>query len=330
MPRETEWLRKIKSREVIHHQPCVPLENTEREEVTKPETIKSTGPLVPNQGPKGFSRIAGMDRLKQLIQNGFINVLKNPERAALYGITVPNILLYGPAGCGKTYFAERVAEEVGINFMKISPDDLSSVYIHGTQKKIGELFMKAESKAPTLLFLDEFDCMVPKRSNDPNHQYQTDEVDEFLTMLNDTSKRGIYIIAATNHPENIDSSILRTGRIDEKIYVPMPDQETRENLFRLELKSRPVSTDIDFCHLAELTKGYNCSDINYIVKVAAREKFNTSIVNDSEELIEQSDLERTISKTAPSVKDKDIRSFDMVSQEFAPLSERKEYRIGFR
>ena len=331
MTKETEWLRKIKSSNKMRVPANAPsLEEIEEENAKTASTVVADVPETPT-AKKGFSEVAGMDNLKQLVTEGFINVLKNPTKAALYGISVPNILLYGPAGCGKTYFAERVAEEVGINFMKISPDDLSSIYVHGTQKKIGELFKKAEAKAPTLLFLDEFDCMAPQRSNDPNRQYQTDEVDEFLTMLNETAKRGIYVIAATNHPENIDSSVLRTGRIDEKIYVPMPDAEMRKSLFRLELKTRPVSEDIDYDSLAVKTEGYNCSDISYIVKVAARQKFNDSIGNSTEELICQEDLENIISHLSPSVSEKEIRVMERICQDFAPKDCRtSKYQIGFR
>lgn len=149
-----------------------------------------------------------------MVIEGFINVLKIPLKLHTTEYQFPTFCFTDPQDA-ENFFAERVAEEVGINFMKVSPDDLSSIYIHGTQKNWRTL-QKAESKAPTLLFLDEFDCMAPQRTNDPNRQHQTDEVDEFLTMLNETSKRGIYVIAATNHPENIDKSILRTGRIDEK------------------------------------------------------------------------------------------------------------------
>lgn len=327
MSKETEWLRRIKSSNGMRASLLA-------KEPEKKEEAKPLGKEIPvdlNAGKQGFSKVAGMDNLKKLVIEGFINVLKNPTKAAHYGISVPNILLYGPAGCGKTFFAERVAEEVGINFMKVSPDDLSSIYIHGTQKKIGELFKKAESKAPTLLFLDEFDCMAPQRTNDPNRQHQTDDVDEFLTMLNETSKRGIYVIAATNHPENIDKSILRTGRIDEKIYVPMPDVEMRKSLFRIELESRPISDDIDYDTLAQITEGYNCSDINYIVKVAARQKFNSSINSATDELIYQKDIEGVISHVSPSVTEKDIRTMERTCQEFAPKdSMSNKYTIGFK
>lgn len=325
MSKETEWLRHIK------------------EKISKQSTLDQTLPQVDvvdqtdmvDQLPKrpikhGLSRIAGMESLKRLINEGFINVLKNPKKASLYGVTVPNVLLYGPSGCGKTYFAECLAEEVGINFMKVCPDDLSSIYMHGTQKLIGELFKKAEAKAPTLLFFDEFDCMVPSRTNEYVGQRLSDEVDEFLTMLNNTSKRGIYVVAATNHPERIDSSILRTGRIDEKIYVPMPDKKTRETLFRLELSSRPVSPQINYDHLAKITEGYNCSDISYMVNCAARMKFNHSIVSSYDETITQDELEYVISNTIPSVSEREIQSYEELRRSFSSHGNRvKTHRIGF-
>lgn len=268
----------------------------------------------------GLKDVAGMDELKNLIQESFINVLKNKQSARVFGITPPSILFYGPAGVGKTFFAEKVAEEIGIHFMKVAPDDLASSYIHGTQAKIGELFQKAEEKAPTLLFLDEFDCMVPQRSNNDNN-YQNGEVNEFLCMLNNATKRDIYVIAATNHPERIDKAVLRTGRIDELIYVGMPNFAARESLFRLSLSHLPIAKDINYPLLAEKTKGFNCSDIEYIIQVAARKMFNASIEDKEKGIcpITQEVLMDTISKRSPSVSNKDLREFDRIRSELSPL-----------
>ena len=193
---EKEWLKRLGNNKLAIE------ENVQTEERPKNIDVQTKSMKV----GKGFDDVAGMTQLKELVLEGFINVLKNKECADAYGIKPPSLLFYGPAGCGKTYFAEKVAEELGINFMKVVPDDLACTWIHGTQQKIGELFRKAERKAPTLIFFDEFDAMVPKRSeNDANQAYNGD-VNEFLCMLNSASERGIYVLAATNHPERIDKS----------------------------------------------------------------------------------------------------------------------------
>lgn len=168
---------------------------------------------LPKHQGTGFADVAGMNQLKELVIEGFINVLRNRDCAEAYGIKPPSLLFYAPAGCGKTFFAEKIAEELGIHFMKIVPDDLACTWIHGTQQKIGELFREAEKKAPTLMFFDEFDAMVPKRTGNETSQSYNGEVNEFLCMLNKANERGIYVLAATNHPELIDKDTLELSEI---------------------------------------------------------------------------------------------------------------------
>lgn len=281
---------------------------------------------------RGFEDIAGMNELKQMVIEGFINVLRHPECAEVYGIKPPSMLFYGPAGCGKTFFAEKMAEELGIHFMKIVPDDLACTWVHGTQQKIGEVFRKAEKKAPTLLFFDEFDAMVPRRTGDENNQHYDNEVNEFLCMLNNSSERGIYVLAATNHPERIDKAVLRTGRIDELVYIDMPDVEARRSLFSLSLKKLPTEEHIDLQHLAEITEGYNCSDISYIVKTAARKMFNASIRQPDKpyEQITQQLLEDIIAQRNPSVSPRDLREYERVRKDLSPKDpQNRPTSIGF-
>lgn len=320
---EKEWLRKMASNKKGSSKGhSSPVQAT----LAEPKQKK---PL--NKEKHGFMDVAGMDELKQMVTEGFINVLNNQECAKAYGITPPSLLFYGPSGCGKTFFAEKIAEEVGINFMKIVPDDLASTLVHGTQEKIGEVFRQAERKAPTLIFFDEFDAMVPQRIND-DHNFQNGETNEFLCMLNNAAEKGIYVLAATNHPERIDKAILRTGRIDEIIYVDMPDAKARESLFRLALSKLPVAENIDFERLAALTEGYNCSDISYIVKVASRHMFNASIKEKDKpyKVITQSLLEYSISRRSPSVTSRELREFERVRSAFSPKDEgRKQVTIGF-
>ena len=320
---EKEWIKKIQSG----------MNDTVPSEKKSERRSASAQPSVsPDKKAKlGFKDVAGMDELKKFVTECFINVLNNPEMAKAYGIMPPSMMFYGPSGCGKTFFAEAVANEVGVNFMKVVPDDIASKWVHGTQEKIAEVFKKAESNAPTLLFLDEFDAMVPARTSEDSHS-QNNEVNEFLCMMNNASEKGIFIIAATNHPENIDKAVLRTGRIDELIYIDMPDSVARESLFRLELSKLPASENIDFAKLAELTSGYNCSDISYIVKVASRKMFNESIAHKDEpyRLISQVQLEEAIKRKSPSVSQRDLREYERVRSEFSPKDGgRKRISIGF-
>lgn len=277
----------------------------------------------PKKGPMkkicGFKEVAGMEEQKRLIIEGFINVLNNRECAEAYGIVPPSLLFYGPSGCGKTFFAENLAGEVGVNFIKVVPDDIASTWVHGTQEKICEIFRKAEEEAPTILFFDEFDAMVPNRTDSDLHN-QNGEVNEFLCKLNNASQKGVYIIAATNHPESIDRAVLRTGRIDEMIYIGMPEKAARESLFRLLLSKLPSDKDIDYGKLADLTQGYNCSDIKYIVQLASRRMFNASIAQKDQpyKAITQTQLEDAISNKTPSVTLNDLREYERIRSKFSP------------
>lgn len=326
---EKDWLRRICGGQPVTEHKIAPAKKAEHKPVAEK---KAKG--------HGFGDIAGMNDLKEFVTEGFINVLKNRKCAEVYSIKPPSMLFYGPAGCGKTFFAEKMAEEIGINFMKIVPDDLACTWVHGTQQKIGEVFKDAEKKAPTLLFFDEFDAMVPKRSGDEANQHYDSEVNEFLCMLNNASERGVYVLAATNHPERIDKAVLRTGRIDELVYVDMPDTEARKSLFLLALSRLPSQEGIDISRLAELTEGYNCSDISYIVQSAARKMFNATIKANRQatevdavscQPISQALLEDIISRRNPSVSGRDLREYERVRREFSPKDEGcRHVAIGFR
>lgn len=208
----------------------------------------------------GFEDIAGMQSLKDMLTQKVIMVLKDKKRAEKYKLTPPNgMLLYGPPGCGKSFFAEKFAEDSGFNFMMIKASDLASVYIHGTQGKIAELFKKAESQAPVVICFDEFDALVPNRSSVDSQSF-SGEVNEFLTELNNCSQKGIFVIGTSNRPDKIDPAVLRTGRIDKLVYVPLPDETARKEMFKLHLKDRPCD-DIDYDNLAKITDKYVANEM---------------------------------------------------------------------
>ena len=231
-------------------------------------TRKSTYGISKKEG-NGFADVAGMDDIKAMLQQKVLFLLKNPERAQKYKLTPPNgMLLYGPPGCGKTFFAEKFAEEASLNYIFIKASDVGSTYIHGSQGKIAQLFSEAESKAPSVICFDEFDAMVPKRSSSESSTLMNPEVNEFLSQMNNCSQRGIFVIGTTNQKDLIDPAVLRTGRMDLHIEIGAPDKITRKKLFDLYLKDRPcigVDTEV----LADKTENYSCSDIAFIVNDAA-------------------------------------------------------------
>ncbi|OGU18621.1 MAG: hypothetical protein A2X85_17435 [Geobacteraceae bacterium GWF2_54_21] len=257
---------------------------------------------VRQQG-KGFDEIAGMHELKETLYHDVILPLTEKELYEQYKVSVPNgMLLYGPPGCGKTFIAQKFADEVGYNFITINPSDLASIYVHGTQEKIGKLFSEAREKAPTIIFIDEVDAILPKREGDLQHSYAS-EVNEFLAQMTECGKAGIFIIAATNRPDKIDSAITRTGRLDKVVYLSPPDKPARIEMLQLYFKDRPIDS-LDFEKLAELTESYVSSDISFLVNESARDALKERT------RISQSHIENAIQRHQPSVSLKQIKLYE--------------------
>ena len=260
-----------------------------------------------NKKGLGFDAVAGMAELKGILYNDVIRALNEKELYESYGITIPNgMLLYGPPGCGKTFIAEKFSEEIGFNFVSVIPSDLASIYVHGTQDKIGKLFQDAKKNAPTIIFIDEIDALSPSREGDLQHSYAS-EVNELLAQMTNCAEHGIFIIAATNRPEKIDAALLRTGRIDRIVYLPPPDKQAREAMFKLYLKERPVDLGVDYERLAELTESYVSSDLKFLIDEASR----ISLQNDSR--ITMKILEDVITINRPSVTLNEIKKYEALN-----------------
>jgi len=255
-----------------------------------------------NKNPKtwGFAGIAGMEDLKQELKESFINPLKFKfliqnlekqenlgEKEELYKklndayqklkVNIPTwLLMYGPPGTGKTFISKKLAQELWAWFIAKSMWELGSSYMHQTTQNIKKLFdeaKKVSKKGPIILFLDEIDSLVSSRTDrvDAN---KAEEVSQFLQEFNKLAEDApnLIVIAATNRPDHLDSALLRSGRLDKKIYVWLPDFETRKALFKvfIEKFDRPHSK-LDYNKLAELTEWYVAADIENIVKEASRD-----------------------------------------------------------
>lgn len=276
---------------------------------------------------EGFAAVAGMEELKQQMREEVIEPLHNPEEYHRYGVTIPNgMLLYGPPGCGKTFFAKHFAEEVGFNFMCITPATLKSRYVNATQENIAKMFEEAEENAPTVIFIDEMNELVPNRDSGDIHEMSRSAVNEMLAQMDRTGEKGVFIIGATNYPNMIDPAILRAGRLDKKYYIGVPDADARMALFKLYLEKRPYDFGLDYLQLADMTQGYVSADIQLIVNDASRNTLR------QHSKITMELLKAAITNTTPSLSNNELRKYEriraMMNGEEVKKSDDRP-RIGF-
>lgn len=276
---------------------------------------------------KGFDAIAGMKELKAQLQLDVIDALHKPEEYAKYGVTIPNgMLLYGPPGCGKTFFAKHFAEEVGFNFMLATPSTLKSRFVNATQENIAKMFQEAEKNAPTIIFIDEINELLPNRDSDA-HEMSKSAVNEMLAQMDRTGEKGIFIIGATNYPDMIDPAMLRAGRLDKKFYLPPPDFEARKAMFEMYLKNRPLDFGMDYDKLSTLTANYVSSDIEFLVNEASR------LALKEKSRITMAILASIIKSTKPSVPLHELQKYETVRAKMnSENTEQKNDRprIGFK
>lgn len=302
-------------------------QSTKRKILSQQQSDNTPASYAIKKKGEGFAAVAGMEELKQQMREEVIEPLHNPEEYHRYGVTIPNgMLLYGPPGCGKTFFAKHFAEEVGFNFMCITPATLKSRYVNATQENIAKMFKEAEENAPTVIFIDEMNELVPNRDDGNVHEMSRSAVNEMLAQMDRTGEKGIFIIGATNYPNMIDPAILRAGRLDKKYYIGVPDIEARMALFWLYLNKRPYDFGLDYHQLADMTQGYVSADIQLIVNDASRNALR------QHSKITMELLKVAITNTAPSLSNNELRKYERIrammnGEEMKKSDDRP--RIGF-
>ncbi|KZC09114.1 PREDICTED: spermatogenesis-associated protein 5 [Dufourea novaeangliae] len=251
--------------------------------VIKPSAMKEVLIEVPNVR---WSDVGGQKELKLKLKQAVEWPLRHPEAFQRMGITPPRgVLMFGPPGCSKTLIAKALATESKVNFLNIKGPELFSKWVGESEKAVREVFRKARQVSPSIVFIDEIDALGGERSSSSNNGSNVQErvLAQLLTELDGVTALGsVTLVAATNRPDKIDKALLRPGRLDRIIYVPLPDDETRQEIFDIKLKNMPITGDVNIQDLVELTEGYSGAEVQAVCHEAAmkalEEDLNATII----------------------------------------------------
>ncbi len=245
--------------------------------------------------------VGGMEAVKERLELAFLGPLRSPELRKLYGKSLRGgLLLYGPPGCGKTFLARAVAGEMGASFISLSIVDVLDMWIGNSERNLHELFQAARRNAPCVLFLDEVDALGHKRSS-VNSSSMRVLGNQLLAELDgmDGDNEGIFVLAATNAPWDVDPALRRPGRLDRMLLVVPPDSGARDAILQYHLRQRPIAS-IDLRRIVSSTEDYSGADLAHVCETAAEFAMADSVRRGEVRMIEQRDMERALKEIRPS------------------------------
>jgi len=245
--------------------------------------------------------VGGMQEVKQRLELAFLGPLRNPKLRTLFGKSLRGgLLLYGPPGCGKTFLARAIAGEMGAAFLSLSIVDVLNMWVGSSERNLHDLFGSARSHAPCVLFLDEIDALGHKRSQINSSSMRT-VVNQLLTELDgvDGNNDGVFVLAATNAPWDVDAALRRPGRLDRTVLVLPPDAPARAAILRYHLRDRPIA-GIDLPAVAAVTDNYSGADLAHVCETAAEFAMRDSIATGEIRMISQRDMLTAAREVRPS------------------------------
>ncbi|TAJ75216.1 MAG: AAA family ATPase, partial [Gallionellaceae bacterium] len=271
----------------------------------RPSALREVLVQVPNVT---WDDIGGLDSLKEELREVIEWPLKHKEAFDHLDITPPKgILLHGPPGTGKTLIAKAIAKMTESNFISIKGPELLSKWVGESEKGLREIFRKARQAAPCIIFFDELDSLVPRRGGSSDSHVTENVVSQILTEIDGLEElHNVVIIGATNRLDIIDPALLRPGRFDRIIEVAQPDAKSREHIFRIHTRKKPLAGDVNFTKLVELTGGFTGADIFEVCNRAALISLKRHIGGKPQSVkdvkITQTDLVEAIQKIKPSTR----------------------------
>ncbi|XP_078537709.1 transitional endoplasmic reticulum ATPase-like [Lissotriton helveticus] len=282
--------------------------------------------------------IGGLGEVKKELQELVQFPVEHPDKFLKFGMTPSRgVLFYGPPGCGKTLLAKAIAHECQANFVSIKGPEMLTMWFGESEANVRDVFDKARQAAPCILFFDELDSIAKARGGSAGDGGGAADrvINQILTEMDGmTNKKTVFIIGATNRPDIIDPAILRPGRLDQLIYIPLPDDSSRVAILKANMRKSPVAKDVDLNYLAKITNGFSGADLTEICqracKLAIRECIDADIRRERERQlhpetamdddydpvpeIRRDHFEEAMKFARRSVSDNDIRKYEMFAQ----------------
>ncbi|XP_028678498.1 transitional endoplasmic reticulum ATPase-like [Erpetoichthys calabaricus] len=302
---------------------------------SNPSALRETLVEVPQVN---WDDIGGLEEVKRELQELVQYPVEYPDKFLKFGMTPSRgVLFYGPPGCGKTLLAKAIANECQANFVSIKGPELLTMWFGESEANVRDVFDKARQAAPCILFFDELDSIAKARGGSAGDGGGAADrvINQILTEMDGmTNKKNVFIIGATNRPDIIDPAILRPGRLDQLIYIPLPDEKSRVAVLKANLRKSPIARDVDLNYLAKITDGFSGADLTEICqracKLAIREAIeaeirlererqrhaDTAMDDDSDPVpeIRRDHFEEAMRFARRSVSDNDIRKYEMFAQ----------------
>jgi transitional endoplasmic reticulum ATPase len=260
--------------------------------------------------------VGGLHQIKKKINDNVVFSLKCPEKFVESGVKPPRgMLMYGPPGCGKTLLAKAIAKESTANFITVRGPEILSKWIGESEKAIREIFRKAKNSAPCIIFFDEIDSIGFSRSSSGEDIVVERVLSQLLTEIDGIHNLGdIFVVAATNRPDLLDSSLIRPGRIDLPIYIPPPDEGSREDILKVISKKMPLEESVSLQDISKKTNGYSGADLESLCREAALSAMNRSI---EKILVQSKDFETALINIKPSVNPELISWYESIYENIA-------------
>ncbi|KAG2445375.1 hypothetical protein HYH02_008840 [Chlamydomonas schloesseri] len=316
--------------------------------MSNPSALRETVVEVPNVS---WDAIGGLENVKRELQELIQYPVEHPEKFEKFGMSPSKgVLFYGPPGCGKTLLAKAIANECQANFISVKGPELLTMWFGESEANVREIFDKARGSAPCVLFFDELDSIAVQRGSSAGDAGGAADrvLNQLLTEMDGmNSKKTVFIIGATNRPDIIDPALLRPGRLDQLIYIPLPDEGSRRQIFKACLRKSPIAPDVDFDTLVKFTHGFSGADITEICQRACKSAIREDIEKNIERerrraenpdammedepdpvpCISKAHFEEAMKYARRSVSDADIRKYQAFAQ---TLQQSRGFGTDFR